>query len=67
MNEDFDDMYCRICGSCGCDGCCPDFKCQHVEGCLYPQTDNGLFIKFCRFISKHISYKVASYIYFRFF
>lgn len=50
-NENYDDdwsPYCPVCNSCGCEGCCPEWVCQHKEGCLYPETPNTLWIKLQR-------------------
>ena len=56
--------YCKNCGSCGEDGCCPDWKCTHGEGCKYPETENGARQKITRLILKMTkSYKLAHWFY----
>lgn len=30
-----EDIYCKVCGGCGEDGCCPAEICEHKEGGLY--------------------------------
>ena len=46
LQEDDDYLlYCRVCGACGEEGCCPAWICTHAEGCLYPEIykDAGLY------------------------
>lgn len=58
------DPYCKNCGSCGEDGCCSDWRCTHEDGCLYPETKNGLIQKTARVIFKATkSYDITEYFY----
>lgn len=40
--------YCRDCGACGIDDCCPPWKCKHTENCLYPEYSNNLYVRIRR-------------------
>ena len=54
-NEEVDvypDIYCQVCGACGIDECCHPWECTHKKGCLYPEYNNNLYVKFRRLFYK---------------
>ena len=38
LEEEFESPYCKNCGSCGNEGCCPPTMCTFEKDCKYKET-----------------------------